>query len=76
MLVSKGTLRVNVHSYVTILSGAPNDCFLQNICSEKHIIETLRSRFGHPTANCKPRLAVSGFTLSVCSYLGIKIRGW
>ena len=32
------------------------------------------SRFGHLTANAKPRFAVSGFTLAVCPYLGLKIR--
>ena len=37
-------------------------------------LETLRSRFGHLTANAKPRFAVSGFTLAVCPYLGLKIR--
>ena len=37
---------------------------------------TLRSRFGHLTANGNPLFAVSGFTLPVCSYLGITIRGW
>ena len=38
------------------------------------IIETLRSRFGGLTTNGKPRFAVSGFTLAVCPYLGLKIR--
>ena len=38
-------------------------------------IETLRSRFGDLTTNGKPRFAVSGFTLAVCPYLGLKIRG-
>ena len=28
------------------------------------------------TANGKRRFAVSGFTLAVCPYLGLKIRGW
>ena len=37
---------------------------------------TLRSSFGHLTANGNPLFAVSGFTLPVCSYLGITIRGW
>ena len=37
--------------------------------------ETLRSRFGHLTANAKPRFAVCGFTLAVCPYLGLKIHG-
>ena len=31
-----------------------------------------RSRFGHLTANGKPRFAVSGFTLAVCPYLELK----
>ena len=35
----------------------------------------LRSRFSHLTANGKPRFAVSGLTLAVCPYLGLKIRG-
>lgn len=39
-------------------------------------IETLRLRFGHRTANGKPRFSISGFTLAVCPYLGLKIRGW
>ena len=38
-------------------------------------IETLRSRFGDLTTNGKPRFSVSGFTLAVCPYLGLKIRG-
>ena len=28
------------------------------------------------TEKGNPRFAVSGFTISVCPYLGIKIRGW
>ena len=28
------------------------------------------------TAKGNPRFAVSGFTISFCPYLGIKIRGW
>ena len=36
------------------------------------VLETLRSRFGHLTANAKPRFAVSDFTLAVCPYLGLK----
>ena len=39
------------------------------------LIETLISSFGDLTTNGKPRFAVSGFTLAVCSYLGLKIRG-
>ena len=35
--------------------------------------ETLRLRFGHLIANDKPPFAVSGFTLAICPYLGIKI---
>ena len=31
-----------------------------------------RSRFGHLTANGKPRFVVSGFTLAVCPFLGLK----
>ena len=38
-------------------------------------IETLRSRFGDLTTNGRPRFAASGFTLAVCPYLGLKIRG-
>ena len=38
--------------------------------------DTLRSRFGHFTANDKLRFAVNGFTLPVCPYLVLKIRGW
>ena len=41
-----------------------------------YILETLRSRFGHFTANDKLRFAVNGFTLPVCPYLGLKFRGW
>ena len=40
------------------------------------LIESLRSRFGHFTANDKLRFAVNGFTLPVCPYLGLKIREW
>ena len=43
--------------------------------SDREIIETLRSRFGDLTTNGKPRFSVSGFTLAVCPYLGLKIRG-
>ena len=32
-----------------------------------------RSRFRHLTANGKPRFAVSGFTLAVCPFLGLKL---
>ena len=35
----------------------------------------LTSVFGL-TANYKPWFAVNGFTLPVCPYLGLKIRGW
>ena len=38
-------------------------------------IERLRSRLRNLTTNGKPRFAVSGFTLAVCPYLGLKIRG-
>lgn len=41
------------------------------------MIETLRSRFDHFTANHKLRFAVNGFMLPVCPHLGlIKIPGW
>ena len=40
------------------------------------ILETLRSKFGRLTVNGNPRFAVSGFTLSVCPYVGIKICRW
>ena len=40
------------------------------------IIETLRSRLVHFTANNKLQLAVNSFTLPVCPYLGLKICGW
>ena len=43
---------------------------------QNRILETLRSKFGHLTVNGNPRFAVSGFTLSVCPYLGIKICRW
>ena len=46
---------------------------LLNCASE--LLETLRSRFGHLTANGKPRFAASSFTLSVFSYLGIAHEG-
>ena len=36
------------------------------------IRDLTRSRFGHLTANGKPRFAVSGFTLAVCPYLELK----
>ena len=39
------------------------------------MIQTLRSRFGHFTANEKLQFAVNGFTLPVCPHLGIKTRG-
>ena len=39
------------------------------------MIQTLRSRFSHFTANDKLQFAVNGFTLTVCPHLGIKIRG-
>ena len=42
----------------------------------KDELETLRSRFSHFTANDKLRFAVNGFTLLVCPYLGLEIRGW
>ena len=38
--------------------------------------DTLRSSFGHFTANDKLRFAVYGFTLPVCPYLGLNIRWW
>ena len=47
--------------------------FLREEIGER--LETLRSRFGDLTTNGKPRFAVSGFTLAVCPYLGLKIRG-
>ena len=40
------------------------------------IIETLRSRCGHLTANGKPRRAVCGSTLLAWPYLGLKIPRW
>ena len=43
---------------------------------QNRILEALRSKFGHLTVNGNPRFAVSGFTLSVCPYLGIKICRW
>ena len=48
---------------------------LPKIAEEEPIIETLRSRFGDLTTNGKPCFAVSGFTLAVCPYLGLRI-GW
>ena len=39
------------------------------------ILETIRSKFSHLTASGNPRFAFCGFTLSVCPYLGLKIRG-
>ena len=53
-----------------ILIGRENDT------PTRYILETLRSRFGHVTANDKLRFAVNGFTLPVCPYLGLKIREW
>ena len=40
------------------------------------LIETLRLRFGHLTANDKLRFALNGFTLLVCPYSVLMIRGW
>ena len=37
---------------------------------------TIRSRFGRFTGNDKLRIVVNVFTLPVCPYLGLKIRGW
>ena len=37
------------------------------------IRDLTRSRFGHLTANGKPRFAVSGFTLAVCPFLALKV---
>ena len=50
--------------------------FFANVDALLAITDTLRSRFGHFTANDKLRCAVNGFTLPVCPYLGLKIRGW
>ena len=36
----------------------------------------VKMRFGHFTANDKLPFAVNSFTLPVCPYLGLKIRGW
>ena len=46
------------------------------IQGRKPFLETLRLRFGHFTSGDKLRFAVNGFTLPVCPYLGLKIRGW
>ena len=40
------------------------------------IIETLKSRFAHLTANGKPRFSVSGFMLPACLYLRLELREW
>ena len=40
------------------------------------LIETLRLRFGHLTANDKLLFALNGFTLLVWPYLALMIRGW
>ena len=53
-----------------ILIGRENDT------PTYYILETLRSRFGHFTANGKLRFAVNGFMLPVCPYLEVKFRGW
>ena len=37
------------------------------------IRDPTRSRFRHLTANGKPRFEVSGFTLAVCPFLGLKL---
>ena len=37
---------------------------------------TIRLRFGHFTTNDKLRFVVNVFTLPVCPYLGLEIRGW
>ena len=40
------------------------------------LLKTLRSRFGHLTANGKPWFSVSVSSLPVCPYLGVKIHMW
>ena len=61
--------------YITRLLNVGATCSLELLTGSFVMIETLRSRFGHFTANDKLRFAVNGFTLSVCPHLGIKIRG-
>ena len=53
-----------------ILIGGENDT---PTC---YILKTLRSRFGHFTANGKPWFACNGFKLPVCPHLELKFRGW
>ena len=45
--------------------------FLLRSTNKLLVLETLRSRFGHFTANVKLRFAVNGFTLPVCPYFGL-----
>jgi len=40
------------------------------------MLDTLRSNFGHFTANEKLRFAVNRFTLPFYPYLGLNIQGW
>ena len=53
-----------------ILIGRENDT------PNRYILETLRSRFGHFTANGKLWFAGNGFKLPVCPHLELKFRGW
>ena len=43
--------------------------------ASSELLEILRSRLSNLTTIGKPRFAVSGFTLAVCPYLGLKIHG-
>ena len=40
------------------------------------VLETLRSSFGHFTANDNLEFAFNGFMLPVCPYLGLTFCGW
>ena len=55
---------------IEILIGRENDA---PTC---YILKTLRSRFGHFTANGELRFAGNGFKLPVCPHLELKFRGW
>ena len=68
--------RLTLESWFTNLEQTPLN---RVVNSYRHrindLLETLRSRSGHFTANDKLRFAVNGFTLPVYRYLGLKICG-
>ena len=54
---------------------APNNVAICCVGMLRSFGRGLRLKFGDLTTNGKPRFAVSSFTLGVCPYLGLKIRG-